>query len=158
MAGNPPPDGRLPSQPNLATTLVGSEMLYIVSPGNNALGVSYNITTAQLAAFMAAFPTLNTTEITSGASYNALTTDTTILVLKTIGSATSIVVPAAVSMQYPFGIFIKDAKGDAASNPITVTFSGGQNCDGLTTMTINNAYGWLKIVPLPGGTGWYESQ
>jgi len=158
MAGNPPQDGRLPSLNNIPSTLVGSELMYIVSPGNNTLGASYNITTAQLAAFMAAFPALNTTEITSGASYNALTTDTTILVLKTIGSATSIVVPTAGSMQYPFGIFIKDAKGDAGTNPITVTFSGGQNCDGLTSMSISNAYGWLKIVPLPGGTGWYESQ
>lgn len=158
MAGSPPPDGRIPSLPSLNTTLVGSEMLYIVSPGNNLQGASYNITTSALAAFMASFPLLNTTEITAGASYNALTTDTTILALKTLGSATSIVLPSAAAMQYPFGIFIKDAKGDAATNNITITFTGGQLCDGLSSLVINNAFGWLKIVPLPGGAGWYQSQ
>lgn len=158
MVATPPIDGRLTSQSILTGTLTGSEVMYIVSPGNAALGVSYQITTQTLASFFAAFPELNTTIIKSGASYNALTTDTRILVQKTIGSATSIVLPMSTTMQYPFGVFIKDLKGDAESNPITVSFTGTETCDGLSTLIINNNYGWVTVNPIPGESGWYQSQ
>jgi hypothetical protein len=153
-----PSDGRLTSQNVLSGALTGSEVMYIVSPGNEALGVSYQITTTTLAGFFSAFPFLNTTIITSGASYNALTTDTRILVDKTIGSSSSILLPPAASMLYPIGVFLKDAKGDANTNPITLTFSGGELCDGLSSIIINNPYGWVTVNPIPGQSAWYQSQ
>lgn len=131
--------------------------MYIVSPGNAAQGVSYQITTDTLAAFFGAFPALNTSIVTSGATYNVKTTDTRVLVDKTLGSATSIVFPSVSTMQYPYGVLIKDLKGDAVTNPITITFSGGQLCDGLSSIVINNAYGWTTINPVPNGTAWYQS-
>ena len=152
-----PQDGRITSLGPLTGKLLGSEVSYIVSPGTASAGISYYITQNTLAAFYAAFPTLNSSLITSGATYNALTTDTAILVDKTIGSATSVVMPLASAMLYGQRVLIKDAKGDASTNPITITFTGGQLCDGEATIIINNAYGWIYITPLPTGTSWYMS-
>jgi len=61
-------------------------------------------------------------------------------------------------MVYPFGVFIKDAKGDSIADPITITFSGGEHCDGLSSLIINNPYGWVTINPIPGQSAWYQSQ
>jgi hypothetical protein len=161
---NLPADGRLTSQTVLTTPLTGNEVMYIVSPGNAQLGQSYQVTTLFLATYFAALPTVNTTILTSGSVYNALTTDTKILVNKTIGSPTSIILPLAASMFYPFGVFIKDLKGDSGTNPITITFSGGQLCDNENSFTINNPYGFLTLNPIPGAVGttgtnaWYQSQ
>ena len=161
---NLPADGRLTSQTVLTTGLTGNEVMYIVSPGNAQLGQSYQVTTLFLATYFAAFPTINTTIITAGTVYNVLTTDTRILVDKTIGSATSIVLPLAATMQYPLGVFIKDLKGDSETNPITVTFSGGQLADGFNSFVINNPFGFIALNPIPGAVGtpgtnaWYQSQ
>ncbi len=155
---NIPTDGRLTSQNPLSIPLTGGEVMYIVSPGNAALGNSYQVTTAALAAFFAAFPFLDTTLVTAGSTYNMLTTDTLILVDKTIGSPTSIVVPLASSMAFPFPVIIKDGKGDAATNNITITFTGGQLVDGQSSLVIDNAYGWVTINPFPvTGASWYET-
>ena len=160
-----PTDGRLTSFPVLPLALTGSEVMYIVSPGNAAQGNSYQVSVATLAAFMAAYPQLNYELLTSGATlatpYNVLTTDTGILFDKTIGSASYAVLPLAGTMVFPgggfspLGVLFKDIKGDAATNNITITFSGGQLCDGLTQVVISNPYGWVYIYPTPTGSGWY---
>jgi len=152
-----PQDGRMTSFTTLTGALTGTELQWLVSPGNAAHGVLYNITLDTLAAFFAAFPALNTTIITSGSTYNVLPTDTRLLVNKTLGSATSIIFPTASSMIYTQPVLIKDLKGDTGTNPITISFSGGELCDGLATITINNPYGWTTINPVPGGTAWYMS-
>lgn len=157
-----PADGRITSQNILTGTLTGGEVQEIVSPGNAAQGNTYQVTTLTLAAFYGAFPFLNTTEITAGATsispYHIAITDTRILVKKTLSSATSLIAPLASLMQYPYGIFVKDLKGDADSNPITLTFTGGQLCDGKSQMGIGNPYNWFQIMPTPDGTAWYQSQ
>ena len=154
-----PLDGRITSQNILSGPLTGGEVQEIVSPGNAAQGNTYQVTTAVQAAFYSAFPALNTEIITAGATsispYQVAITDTRILFNKTLGSASYAVVPLAASMEYPLGIFFKDLKGDAATNAISVTFTGGQLCDGLSTITITDAYGWFTIFPVPGGTSWY---
>ena len=152
-----PSDGRMTSFPTLMGTLTGTELQWIVSPGNQQLGILYNVTLDTLGAFFGAFPVLNTEIVTAGATYNVQATDTRILVNKTLSSATSIVFPAASAMQYPYGVLVKDLKGDAAANPITITFSGN-SCDGLTTLTIDVNYGWFTVNPIPGGSAnWYLS-
>ena len=45
-----PSDGRLTTLQNFTGTIGGAELMEIVSPGNAALGINYNITTQQLAA------------------------------------------------------------------------------------------------------------
>jgi len=150
-----PSDGRLTSQNPLTGTLTGGELMYIVSPGTQGQGVSYKITTETLASFFAAFPVLNTEIITAGATYNVAPTDTRILVNKTLPSPTSIIFPTASSMQYPFPVLVKDIKGDADINPITITFSSGQLCDGLSSITLDTSYQWVTITPVPNGNSWY---
>jgi len=153
-----PVDGRITSLQVLNLPLAGGEVMEIVSPGNANLGNNYQVTTATLAAFFAAFPFLDTTLVTAGSTYNMLTTDTLILVDKTIGSPTSIVAPLAGSMAYPFPVIIKDGKGDAFTNNITITFTGGQLCDSLSSLQIINDYGWVTISPFPvTGTSWYQT-
>jgi hypothetical protein len=155
-----PVDGRLTSLQVLPIALAGGEIMEIVSPGNANLGNNYQVTTESLAAFFAAFPFLETTLVTSGSVYNMLGTDTRIVVDKTIGSPTSIVVPLASSMAYPFPVMIKDGKGDAGNgtNIITITFTGGQLCDGQPSLVIDNAYGWVTINPFPVTlASWYQT-
>lgn len=154
-----PADGQITSLPVLNLPLTGGEVQEIVSPGNAALGNSYQVPIANLAAFYAAFPSLNSEIITAGATlispYNVETTDTKILFNKTIGSASYAVLPLSGSMAYPFPVLFKDLKGDAVTNPITISFSGSQLCEGQPDLVINVAYGWYLVNPILGGSGWY---
>jgi hypothetical protein len=155
-----PLDGRICSQNPLSGPLFGGEAMEIVSSGvaaaaTNANGNTYQITLLTLAAWFSAFPSLNTEIVTAGSVYDILPTDTKILVNKTLSSATSVVFPLVNTMTYDQPVLVKDVKGDAATNPITITFTGGQLCDGLSSITINVAYGWVTINPVPGGNGWY---
>ncbi len=156
-----PLDGRLTSLETLNITLSGGEVMEIVSPGNVEDGNNYQVTTAVLAAYFGAFAFISTTVITSGATlvspYAILTTDIRILFNKSVGSASYAVAPLAASMAWPYPILIKDIKGDAGTNPIEISFTGGELCDGLATLTIGNPYGWVTINPIPGGGGWYMS-
>ena len=160
MSLTTPADGQITSLTLLSPPLTGGEVQEIVSPGNAALGNSYQITTATLAGFYSAFPFLNTENITAGATigspYNVETTDTVILFNKTIGSASYAVLPSAGSMLYPFPILFKDFKGDAETNNITISFTGGQLCDGQSQVTITNDYGWVRIAPGPAGGAWFQ--
>ena len=148
-----PTDGRITSLTSLrGSSLTGTEVMYIVSPGNAQLGNSYQITLTDLASFFSSsgLPTF----VTSGSVYDSVSTDTRILVNKTIGSATSIVLDN--STNYPLPVLVKDLKGDAATNPITVTFTGGQLIDGLSSIVISNNYGYFWFNPLSSG-GWYDA-
>ena len=120
----------------------------LVSPGNEEEGVNYSITAAEMAVLIGVAAYDNNI-ITSGATYNSVNTDTRILIDKTVGSATSVVLLAGASYGQP--ILVKDAKGDADVNPITVTFTGGELMDGLTQVVINTPYGFYWFNPLPDG-------
>lgn len=157
-----PLDGRITSQNVLDLPLTGGEVMEIVSPGNAAEGNTYQVTTGVLAAFFAAFPFLfSRIVVRSGATLGSPlpipTTATEILINKSVASASYAVAPLAGSMVYPFPVLIKDLKGDADVNPIQVSFTGGELCDGLETLTIGNPYGWVTINPVPSGGGWYQS-
>jgi hypothetical protein len=154
-----PLDGRITSMPVLSGPLTGGEAMYAVSPGNATQGNSYQVTTAVLAAFMAAFPYLNEELITAGATiaspYNVEITDTRILFNKTLGSASYAIMPLAALMVYPFGVTFVDVKGDAGTNPITISFTNGELCNGAAEAIIDNNYGWVTVNPYPGGGQWF---
>lgn len=155
-----PVDGQITSLEQLNLPLTGGEVMEIVSPGNAAQGNSYQVTLTQMAGFFSANPA--TTEvILSGATsinpYLILPNDGIILFNKTAGSASFTIAPLASSMFSTNPILIKDLKGDAATNPITISFTGIQLCDGLASIVISNDYGWTRITPAPGGAAWYQS-
>ena len=98
------------------------------------------------------------TIVTAGSTYTIQPTDSRILVNKSSGSVTSVVAPLAASMSSLYPVLIKDAKGDAVANNITITFTGGELCDGLSQIVISTAYGWVEINPTPGGGSWFQSE
>ena len=159
MALTVPLDGRITSQNVFPSPMTGGGVFEYVWPGNAAQGNTYQISDEVMAAFFAAFPVLNREYIIAGATggspYQVATTDTQILINKTLASASYAVMPLASSMAYPFGVLFKDIKGDAATNNITITFSGGQLCDGESSVVIADNYGWATINPVPGGGAWF---
>ncbi len=137
----------LPALPNgLSKTVLLAALMEVVYPGTEADGVNYGATLAQLALVIGSGgdPTI----ILSGASYNSVATDTRILVNKTIGSATTVNLLGGASYYQP--VLIKDLKGDADVNPITITFPG--TYDGVASpIIINTKYGWIWFNPLATG-------
>lgn len=87
------------------------------------------------------------------ATYNPLVTDATLLVNR--AGAVSVVMPLA-SARAGNPLLIKDISGAASTNPITITFTGGESVEGLTTVVINNRYGSFKLYPLAAGN-YYEA-
>lgn len=136
------------------TAFNGAELFELVSPGNAALGVNYAITTQtflQLIISLNYMNTIITSGATTGAPYQVLTTDTRVLFDKSIGAASGAQLGLSSLQLQP--VLIKDIKGDADTNPITITFSSAQTCDGLTTVVISTPYGGYWFNPLPAG--WY---
>ena len=85
-------------------------------------------------------------------SYNSVSTDIRILV----SAASAVAIQLLPSASYSYPVLVKDISGAADTNPITVTFTG-QSADGLTSVTINNPYGWFWFNPLTNGGGFYET-
>ena len=77
--------------------------------------------------------------VTSGASYAMQTIDQVVLINKTLGSATAISLPAAPTLGVSYNV--KDGRGDAATNPITITDPAGHTIDSATGLIINQARG-----------------
>jgi hypothetical protein len=151
-AGNPQlgvfQGGQMTDLPAYSGALDVTALMEIVSPGNVLNGVNYKITIAQLALIVGSGSSAALTIITSGASYNSVQTDTRILVNKTVGSPTTVALLAGSSYFQP--VLVKDLKGDAGTNNITVTFPG--TFDGIASpLTISTNYGWIWLNPLPTG-------
>jgi hypothetical protein len=75
--------------------------------------------------------------VTASGTVNVTSSDGTVIIRKTVGAATSVDLLASP----PTGMIvtIKDGKGDAATNNITVVPAAG-NIDGLTTFVMTTAY------------------
>ena len=128
-----------------APSISGTESVWIVQGGTDRR------TTIAAIAGLPASLVLQTTVVQSGSTYNALPTDTLIIIEKTVGSPTSVLLP--LSAQKSGFYYIKDGKGDAGTNAITVTFSGGQLADGNSSVQIAINYGGVQFAPNPLG-GW----
>jgi len=78
-------------------------------------------------------------------------TDDVVVVNKTVGAATTVNLPAGVTgRRYT----IKDGKGDAAANNITITPDAG-NIDGAGTLVLATNYGRATVVY--NGTEWNQA-
>jgi hypothetical protein len=143
--------GQMTDLPAFTGTLNGTEVMEIVAAptgqSNAAAGVNYQITSSVLADLLADLA-YNLTIVTSGATYNSVASDTYILINKTVGSVTTVALLDGSLYTRP--ILIKDLKGDADVNPITITFPG--TYDGIAgPVTINTAFGSVWFNPLPTG-------
>lgn len=87
--------------------------------------------------------------VTAAGAITVATTDDVVVVNKASGAATVVNLPATPTTGTQF--IIKDGKGDAASNNITVTPAAG-NIDGSATYVLNTNYGSVKLVY--NGTQW----
>jgi len=87
--------------------------------------------------------------------YLILPTDGKVLFNKSIGAPSF--AQAGLSSLANGSVLIKDLKGDASSNPITVNFTSGELCDGQASVVIDTDYGWVTINPMLGGGSWYQS-
>lgn len=87
--------------------------------------------------------------VTAGASTTVTGTDTLIVIRKATGSATGVTLPASPAAGRT--IVIKDGKGDAATNNITITPAAG-TIDGAATLVISANRGIARLVY--DGTEW----
>ncbi len=87
--------------------------------------------------------------ILSGGSYSLAWSDHVVIIKKTSGSATTVNLPSSPVTGQAFTI--KDGKGDAETNPITLTPSSAL-IDGLAHYVINYGYGVVTLVF--DGTNW----
>jgi hypothetical protein len=92
----------------------------------------------------------NQTSVNHAASpYTPLATDALLLVDTTGGSVTINLPAASARNGYP--LTIKDAKGSANSNTITINRNGTDTIDGLTVVTISDNYSGYELTPITGG-------
>ena len=90
----------------------------------------------------------NTSIVSTQSPYTPVDTDT-FLFVDTTGGAVTIDLPAASGRTGP--IRVKDIKGDAATNNITITPNGTDTIDGLSSLVINSNYGGYFLYPVSGG-------
>ena len=95
------------------------------------------------------------TLVRTGPTYASVATDTRILCYVDTPSPGPLTITLLASAEYKAPVLVKDLIGLASStNPIDIVFSGGQLCDGLTTIPIRTDYGSYTLNPSPLG-GWY---
>jgi hypothetical protein len=88
-------------------------------------------------------------EITSGSSVDVNVNARTVRVNKSVGSATTLVMPTSASKEGD--VLISDWKLDASTNNITITLSGSDVFPGgQTTWTIASDGGSIRLEPVPG--------
>ena len=57
------------------------------------------------------------------------------------GGPVTLTLPSALVLEAGHSIIVKDERGAAVANPITVVTEGAETIDGLDTSVINTAYG-----------------
>jgi hypothetical protein len=88
--------------------------------------------------------------VTAAGAVTVLDTEEVIIIKKTSGAATAVNLPAGPETGKVYNI--KDGKGDAGTNNITITPSSG-NINGSATYVISTNYGAAEIVYT--GTEWF---
>ncbi|HZP68383.1 MAG TPA: hypothetical protein VFB29_00450 [Pseudolabrys sp.] len=86
----------------------------------------------------------------SAAGDYTVTTETLLLVNKSVPAAHNINLPAA-SSRLGRPILIKDYAGNASTNVATIVPNGADTIDGLSALPINSDYGGFKLAPIAGG-------
>lgn len=89
------------------------------------------------------------TAVTIGMSPYTPTPSDTLLLVNTSAGAITIQMPLEATRQ--LDLEVKDITGNSPANPISVVRGGAEWIDGLTTYTIDSAYGAAKFGPKTGG-------
>lgn len=145
--------GQMTDLPAFSGALPASALFEVVSPGDPSTAANYSMTAAQMAALIPGL--ITPTILEDEAAYASVATDIRILV-KNTGALTS-AITMLLATNYSQPVLIKDIGGFAsAPNPISISFTGGESCDGETTVTIETAYGWVWLNPLAAG-GFYAT-
>lgn len=79
----------------------------------------------------------NATLVVAAGAYNVTSTDEDVFIKKTVGAATAVNLPSSPATGRR--VMVKDAKGDALINPITITPAAG-TIDGQPTLVIGTPY------------------
>lgn len=153
--------GQMTDLPVFSGTLNGTELMEVVAAPsgqtNAASGVNYQITTtllAQLIVTLNTAPTIITAGATTGVPYVAAAAESRILFNKTIGAASGVNIGGAVARNN-VPVMVRDIKGDADVNSISVFFTG--TCDGIASpIVIASVFAGYIFNPLPNGN-WYLS-
>lgn len=91
----------------------------------------------------------NVSVVTAAGTYVVVTADCVVVINKSVGAATAVTLPAAPNTNRM--LTIKDGKGDAGTNNITIS-GNGKNIDGASTLVISSNFGVSRIVY--NGTQW----
>jgi len=91
--------------------------------------------------------------VTAAGDITVVASDDIVLVNKSIGASTAVILPASADRRR--ALKIADLKGDATSNNITVTPDGSETISGNTSYVINVNNGSVEIFPRPDGLGWF---
>lgn len=89
--------------------------------------------------------------VVTDATYSLTGVEQVVLVNRTVAGATTVSLPASTNEGRK--ITIKDSKGDAATNNITINVTGGGTIDSTTSYTINANYGSVTVIW--SGTAWF---
>lgn len=139
----------------LGLGLTGSDFFPIVQAGTTKR-VPFSLISAAISGGSGSTVTI-TTGATIGSPYQPPNGVSRVLLDKTVGVASYVQLLSAATYN-GLPVLIKDFKGDAVTNNITITFTGGELADGDSTIVINVSYGAVWVNPLPGGGGWYLTQ
>ncbi len=86
--------------------------------------------------------------VTAAGAITVTSADFAVLIKKSVGAASAVALPVGVGgMEF----IIKDSKGDAAANNITITPASG-TIDGAGTLVISTNYGHVRL--MHNGTEW----
>jgi hypothetical protein len=121
------------------TTPANANLVDVRDPGNNPV---FMVTAG-------GGQVTKTYTFTLGTTYAASANDYIILINKTTGSATSVTLPTPSFAGQV--LIVKDAKGDAATNHITITPASG-TIDGATSLVLSANYAVARL--LYNGSGW----
>lgn len=152
MAVLPPLPGTFILNLPLAINLTGDDDFVIVQ-GGTTKRVLFRTITGQISP-IGNVPVVITSGATVGSPFIVPTGVNEVLVNKTVGAATWIQF-ALASTYGATAILVKDIKGDAATNNITIQFTGGETVEGLTTIVLSTNYASIRLTPLPGGGGFF---
>ena len=136
----------------LAVSLTGADSFPIVQAGTTKR-VLFATIAGQISP-NANVPVLVTSGATVGSPFVVPTGVNEVLLNKTVGAASWVKFNLAAT--YGSGaVLVKDIKGDAATNNITVEFTGGELAETLSTIVLSTNYASVRLTPLPGGGGFF---